>query len=145
MYQNISKLKHRQKISVTGDRMSVSCLHTPILPRWDAILHMKACLSYLGHPSHGKGLSSQEVKLTVLGRLWSLGSSVPEHLSYFSLLLICDWPHTRHLPPSDQRASLGLSFAEGNVLAGQSDSRKWYNPVSYGGYWAQNTWLSLFF
>lgn len=31
------------------------------------------------------------------------------------------------------------------MLAGQSDSRKWHNPGSHGGFWAQNTGLSLGF
>lgn len=48
------------------------------------------------------------------------------------------------LPPSGQGIP-GSELCKGNVLAGQSDSRKWHNPVSHGGFWAQNTGLSLGF
>lgn len=59
----------------------------------------------------------------------------------FLSLLICDWA----ICLLQSRASLGLNLAEGNVLAGQSGSRIWHNLVSYGGFGAQNTWLSLGF
>lgn len=95
MYQNISKLKHRQKISVTGDRASVSCLHTPILPRWDAILHMKAFLSYLGRPSHGRDYLHRKSNW----QFW-VGCGHWDHLCQtISLIFPCYSYVTGHAPP----------------------------------------------